>query len=62
MRRIDQVTAAKGVPMAEVIRRALDEYLDEELDAATALEHGLSLVTRNRKDFTKVRGLRIRAL
>lgn len=36
-RRIDQLTAAEGVPMAEVIRRALDEYLDAELDASTVL-------------------------
>jgi len=34
--RIDQVTAAQGIPMAEVIRRALDEYLGD--DAATALQ------------------------
>jgi hypothetical protein len=37
-RRIDQVTAAEGVPMAEVIRRALDEYLDEEVDTTTVLK------------------------
>jgi predicted DNA-binding protein len=36
-RRIDQVTAAEGVPMAEVIRRALDEYLRDDADAAVAL-------------------------
>lgn len=35
--RIDRVTASEGIPMAEVIRRALDEYLDEEGDASTAL-------------------------
>jgi predicted nucleic acid-binding protein len=32
------------------------------LIAATALEHGLGLVTRNVKDFVAVRGLRIRSL
>lgn len=36
-RRIDQVTAAQGVPMAEVIRRALDDYLDEAVDSDTVL-------------------------
>jgi predicted DNA-binding protein len=36
-RRIDQVTAAEGIPMAEVIRRALDEYLDEGVDTTTVL-------------------------
>ena len=35
--RIDQVTAAEGIPMAEVIRRALDEYLGDDTDAAEAL-------------------------
>jgi predicted DNA-binding protein len=35
--RIDRVTAAEGIPMAEVIRRALDEYLGEEGDATAAL-------------------------
>lgn len=36
-RRIDQVAEAEGLAMAEVIRRALDEYLGAELDARTAL-------------------------
>lgn len=36
--RIDQVSAAEGVPMAEVIRRALDRYLSEStIDASTTL-------------------------
>jgi predicted DNA-binding protein len=35
--RIDRVTASEGIPMAEVIRRALDQYLDAETDAAAAL-------------------------
>lgn len=35
--RIDQVTASEGIPMAEVIRRALDEYLGDEGDASAAL-------------------------
>jgi len=35
--RIDQVTAAEGIPMAEVIRRALDQYLRDDADATVAL-------------------------
>jgi hypothetical protein len=36
-RRIDRAACAEGVTMAEVIRRAVDEYLDHETDPATAL-------------------------
>lgn len=36
-RRIDQVTSSEGIPMAEVIRRALDEYLEEHGDPSAAL-------------------------
>ena len=35
--RIDRMAAAEGVTMAEVIRRALDEYLEDEPDAAEVL-------------------------
>ena len=35
--RIDRAAAAQGVTMAEVIRRAVDEYLDHDTDAADAL-------------------------
>lgn len=31
------MTAAEGIPMAEVIRRALDEYLGDDVDAAAVL-------------------------
>ena len=34
----------------------------DALIAATALQHGLSLATRNRRHFEPVRGLRLRAL
>ena len=44
------------------IRRESGIRLPDALIAATALEHGLSLVTRNRSDFEKVRQLRLRAL
>ena len=36
-RRIDRVAEAKGLTMAEVVRRAVDEYLDDEADAELAL-------------------------
>lgn len=36
-RRIDRVAAAKGWTMAEVVRRAVDNYLDAEPDAELAL-------------------------
>jgi hypothetical protein len=35
--RIDRAAAAQGVTMAEVIRRAVDEYLDDETDATSTL-------------------------
>jgi len=36
--------------------------LPDALIAATAVEHGLGLVTRNRKHFDSIRGLRLRSL
>ncbi len=51
--------------IAERAGRIVREFgtrLPDALIAATALEHGLSLVTRNRKDFDPIRGIRIRAL
>ncbi|TDE09659.1 type II toxin-antitoxin system VapC family toxin [Jiangella asiatica] len=44
------------------IRRECGVRLPDALIAATALEHGLTVATRNRGDFEKVRGVRIRAL
>lgn len=37
LRGADRVAAAKGLTMAEVVRRAVDDYLDEEPDAELAL-------------------------
>jgi predicted DNA-binding protein len=35
--RIDQAAAREGVTMAELIRRALNDYLGDDVDASTAL-------------------------
>lgn len=35
--RIDRVAAAEGITMAELVRRAVDDYLDAEVDAEAAL-------------------------
>jgi predicted nucleic acid-binding protein len=43
------------------IRRASHARLPDALLAATAIEHGLTLVTRNARDFAAIRGLRLRA-
>lgn len=44
------------------LRRDTGIRLPDALIAATALEHGLSLATRNVKHFNLVRGLRLRTL
>lgn len=50
--------------VAERAGRVAREFglrLPDAIIAATALEHGLSLSTRNVKDFDRVRGLRLRS-
>lgn len=42
------------------IRREHDVRLPDALIAATAAEHGLTVVTRNVSDFARVRGVRTR--
>jgi len=42
------------------LRRGSSMRTPDALIAATALEHGLELVTRNRRDFETVPGLRLR--
>ncbi len=44
------------------ISREFGVRLPDALIAATALEHELSLVTRNHKHFGSIRGLRLRSL
>ena len=36
-RRIDQAAAREGVTMAELIRRAVNDYLGDDVNASTAL-------------------------
>ncbi|MGD9995875.1 MAG: type II toxin-antitoxin system VapC family toxin [Ilumatobacteraceae bacterium] len=51
--------------IAERAGRVAREFairLPDALIAATALEHGLGLATRNRKHFESIRGLRLRTL
>lgn len=50
------------VERAGRIVREFGTRVPDALIAATAIEHGLSLSTRNRKDFNPIRGLRIRSL
>lgn len=44
------------------IKRESGLRMPDALIAATALQHGLSLATRNRRQFEPVHGLRLRAL
>ena len=44
------------------IAREFGFRLPDALVAATAIEHGLGLVTRNRKHFELIRGVRLRSL
>lgn len=44
------------------LRRETSVRMPDALIAATALEHRLGLATRNGKDFSAIRGLRLRSL
>ena len=44
------------------IKRDNNLRMPDALIAASAIEHGLSLATRNRRDFAAVTGLRLRSL
>jgi predicted nucleic acid-binding protein len=44
------------------IVREFGTHFPDAIIAATALEHGLGLVTRTRKHFDPIRGVRIREL
>lgn len=54
---VDSATAER----AGRIRRATEVRIPDALVAATALEHDLDLITRNRRDFERIRGLRLRS-
>jgi hypothetical protein len=69
--RIDRVARARGITMAAVIRTAVDQYLDDSPDPDAALAStfgadpaaGVPLRDEwDRRDFEKVRGLRLRTL
>jgi predicted nucleic acid-binding protein len=53
--------AARYFTKAEDAAALFQLRMPDALIAATALENRLTLMTRNRKDFDNVRGLRIRA-
>ena len=55
---VDRAVAERGGRIA----REFGVRLPDALIAATAIEHGLSVVTRNRKHFEPIRGIRLRAL
>ena len=55
---VDRAVAERA---GRVVRKSAVR-LPDALIAATAIEHGLGLVTRNRKDFARIRGVRLRTL
>ncbi len=56
--RVDRSVAERAGRVA----REFGLRLPDAIIAATALEHQLGLTTRNLQDFSRVRGLRVRAL
>ena len=53
---VDRTIAERG----GVLRRTFGMAAADALIAATALEYGLQLTTRNVRDFAKIPGLRLR--
>lgn len=58
---IDLAVDAPVAERAGRIRRSGSIRLPDALIAATALEHRLTLVTRNARDFAGIKGLKVRA-
>lgn len=57
----NELEVARGIAeRAGRLRRKVMLSLPDALIAATALEHGLELVTRNKRNFERVPGLRLR--
>jgi predicted nucleic acid-binding protein len=58
---MDELTVSRAIAeRAGRLRRMAQIQLGDALIAATALDHGLDLLTRNTRDFQRVPGLRIR--
>lgn len=58
---LNEIAVERAVAMrAGRLRRGVALRTPDAIIAATAIEHGLQLVTRNIRDFGAIRGLRIR--
>jgi predicted DNA-binding protein len=53
--RLDEVADRHSIPMAEVVRRAIDAYLelDDDLDATFGAARGLAATVPHRDEWTR---------
>jgi predicted DNA-binding protein len=53
--RLDEVAERRSIPMAEVVRRAIDAYLtvDDDLDATFGAAPGLAASVPNRDEWVR---------